>query len=256
MDFFFDTNYTVELEKDLSLKQQFLDAIILERVSSNKPPPQSPPDGLDNLSKHNLISYKSLREPLDAWALDELIGHFVNYRKQISPSMNNLLAEHEFQLYAICTRHPKKLAAMIPLEPVQQGVFEVQWGVRRIRILILSEMPLSNQNAIWQIFSGVSKGFRFGQDRYQWKMSDISQIIRLLYTREEIEMSYTAEDFQRDLPKELLTMLSETQRTDLIEGLPPEDRMKGLLGEDRIKGLPPEELQKIFELLSKTLKNN
>jgi len=89
-DFFWNSNYTVELEKDLSLKQQLLDAIIIEQVSSNAPPKQLP-DGLNNLSTHNLLSYKSLREPLDPWAMDELIGHFVNYRKQISPTMNDLL---------------------------------------------------------------------------------------------------------------------------------------------------------------------
>jgi formylglycine-generating enzyme required for sulfatase activity len=42
-------------------------------------------DGLDNLAGHNLLTYKSLREPLDDWALQELTGHYVNYRKQASP---------------------------------------------------------------------------------------------------------------------------------------------------------------------------
>jgi len=129
-DFFWNTNYKVELEKDLSLKQQFLDAIIIEQTRSN-PPPEALPDGFDNLSTHNLISYKSLREPMDAWALDELIGHFVNYRKQISPSMNDLLPVDHFRLYAACTRYPSKLANESKenkLREIQAGVFEVQWG--------------------------------------------------------------------------------------------------------------------------------
>jgi hypothetical protein len=32
---------------------------------------------------HNLISFKSFQESLDAWSLKELVGHYVNYRKQL-----------------------------------------------------------------------------------------------------------------------------------------------------------------------------
>jgi hypothetical protein len=71
------------------------------------------PDGLDNLTAHNLLSYKSLHEPLDGWAIKELIGHYVNYRKQVSPSLNQLLPESQFQLYGISTRFPKKLEQLI-----------------------------------------------------------------------------------------------------------------------------------------------
>jgi len=239
-DFFWNTNYKVELEKDLSLKQQLLDAIIIEQVSSNAPPQQLP-DGLDNLSIHNLLSYKSLREPLDPWAMDELIGHFVNYRKQISPTMNDLLPEDQFRLYAVCTRHPKKLANKIQLREIQDGVFEVQWGVRLIRVLVLSKMPMSTRNAIWQLFSSTTKGYCFGQEQYHWKIPNISKIIRMLYAREDIEMTYTVEDFQRDLPKELLTMLTKEQRLALIEDLSPDERLKGLKPEERIRDLSPEE---------------
>jgi hypothetical protein len=44
-----------------------------------------------------------LREPFDDWALKELTGHYVNYRKQISLSLDNLLPEEQFRLYGICT---------------------------------------------------------------------------------------------------------------------------------------------------------
>ena len=51
-DFFSDSPYVVELEKDLSLCQQFLDVVILKRqpgVFSG-----SLPDGLENLAEHSL----------------------------------------------------------------------------------------------------------------------------------------------------------------------------------------------------------
>jgi hypothetical protein len=108
-DFFTGSLFVVELEKDLSLKRQFLDVVILRRQAGELKEPL--PDGLENLSVHNLLSYKSLREPFDDWALKELTGHYVNYRKQVSPSLNQLLPEDEFRLYGVSTRFPQKLSS-------------------------------------------------------------------------------------------------------------------------------------------------
>ncbi len=82
-DFFIDSAFGVDLEKDLSQRQQRVDVVIIRKAASG-PVPELP-DGLENLSWHNIVTYKSPRQALDAWTLDELLGHFVNYRKQISP---------------------------------------------------------------------------------------------------------------------------------------------------------------------------
>ena len=66
-DLFTDSPYSVELEKDLSLRQQFLDVVIVKKrpgVFADQLP-----DGLDDLAEHNLLSYKSLHEPLDDWTI-------------------------------------------------------------------------------------------------------------------------------------------------------------------------------------------
>ncbi|MBI4750115.1 MAG: hypothetical protein HY774_16640, partial [Acidobacteria bacterium] len=89
MDFFRGSPYEVELEKDLSVKRQLLDIVIIRRGDGQWEQPL--PDGLENLADHNLVSYKSLQEPFDDWTLKELTGYYVNYRKQISPSLNDLL---------------------------------------------------------------------------------------------------------------------------------------------------------------------
>jgi len=135
-DFFTGTAYTVELEKDLSLKKQFLDVVIIEKKEGQMP--DELPDGLENMAKHNLISYKSLHEPFDDWSADELIGHFVNYRKQVSPSLKELLPEEDFRLYAVCTRYPKKSAKKAVLKPVSEGVYDSAWGSRDIRLIVIS----------------------------------------------------------------------------------------------------------------------
>ena len=50
----------MELEKDLSVKRQFVDVIIIEQQTGD--PPEDLPDGLDNLAPHNLLTYKSLAD--------------------------------------------------------------------------------------------------------------------------------------------------------------------------------------------------
>jgi hypothetical protein len=72
----------VELEKELALSSQLLDVVIIEQRETDAPTRTVElPDGLEDLRRHNLLTYKSRHEALDAWALDELIGHYVNYRK-------------------------------------------------------------------------------------------------------------------------------------------------------------------------------
>src|SRR5437016_8281254 len=88
-DFFTGSPFTVEVERDLSEQQQFLDVVILRRGWGRFA--GRLPDGLDSLADHNLITFKSHREALDSWAMKELVGHYVAYRKLVSPSLADLL---------------------------------------------------------------------------------------------------------------------------------------------------------------------
>src|SRR6266702_1745296 len=99
IDFFQGTAVSVETEMDLSLKQQFVD-LVLNRQGLG-PLPRRLPDGFEDLAPHNLVTFKSHQEALDCWALWELVGHFVNSRKQSSPSLQELLPETAFRLFAV-----------------------------------------------------------------------------------------------------------------------------------------------------------
>jgi len=101
-DFFTDSPYVVEMEKDLSLKKQLLDIVILRKTAGQFV--DRLPDSFEDLTTHNLITFKSHQETLDDWAMKELTGHYVNYRKQESPSFDNLLPEDQFRLYAVDNR--------------------------------------------------------------------------------------------------------------------------------------------------------
>src|SRR6516162_10625833 len=93
-DYFRDSPFTVEVERDLSVQQQLLDVVIVRRGRGRFV--ARLPDGLDGLTNHNLITFKSHREALDDWAIRELVGHYVAYRKLVSPSPSELLPESDF----------------------------------------------------------------------------------------------------------------------------------------------------------------
>ena len=110
--------------------------------------------------------------------------------------------------------------------------------------MVLNKMPQVDRNAIWQLFSSTAKGYDFGQKRYRWNIPNISNIIKMLYSREVIDMTYTVEDFQRDLPKELLSMLTDEQRSELVDHLSVDEMLNRLSPEERIRDLSPDEMLK------------
>src|ERR1700752_3600196 len=79
MDFFRGLPVTVDTEKDLSLKQQRLDVVLIRKEAFT--PPYPFPDGFADLARYNLLTFKSYQEKLSVWSLQELVGHYVNLRK-------------------------------------------------------------------------------------------------------------------------------------------------------------------------------
>src|SRR6516165_1093841 len=86
---FAGSGWKVDVEVDLSMQQQRLDLLILRRVGAAAP--VSWPDGFGAPADYNLLTFKALKDPLDAWALKELAAHGVNYRKYVSAAPDQLL---------------------------------------------------------------------------------------------------------------------------------------------------------------------
>jgi hypothetical protein len=237
-DFFSGSSYVVELEKDLSLKKQLLDVVIVRKGLA--PFPRRLPDGLDDMSTHNLLSFKSYQEALDDWALKELTGHYVNYRKQVSPSVQRLLPEEEFRLLAVSARFPQNLANQVPFTTVQQGVYDCWRGTDRIRVLVLRELPMTEHNAPLHLFTASAELVQYGAEHYQPISVESSRLLLSLvggYRREGLDMPYTMADFRRDFAKEML------------EEMTPQERLKGLTAEQLLESLPAEEIERFLALL-------
>jgi hypothetical protein len=253
------------LEKELSKKKQFLDIAIIKHTQGK--PITEFPDGLEDLSEHNLITYKSIQESLNTWTLDELIAYYVNYRKQESPSLKKLIPVEQFKLLAVCTHYPSGLQKHFKLEQLQQAVFNLTYGSHQIKILVLGRMPQQQRNAIWQLFNGTIEGFIYGGTYYNWQSKQDRAILNQLYEfykQRGAVMPYTMDDFRRDYvrenihvlsaeeilqkfspekrleglsPDEVLNRYSPEKR---LEGLSPEKRLEGLSPEKRLEGLSPE----------------
>ena len=241
-DFFTDSPFTVEVERDLSEQQQFLDVVILRRGRGRFS--GRLPDGLDGLTAHNLITFKSHHEALDAWAMKELVGHYVAYRKLVSPSPSELLPEDQFRLYAVCARFPHNLSGQAPWQEQGAGVYDCRWGTDVVRVVVAGELPREVHNAPLHLFSASPELVGFGQGAYRRRSEDTSAMLRQLLDKfqgEGFAMSYTMEDFRRQYAKEHFAELTPEERREILDQLPAEKRLAGLPPEQRLAGLPLEQ---------------
>jgi hypothetical protein len=270
-DVFQDTPWRVELEKDLAMQRQVLDVVIIEQTAPGRAAAELP-DGLDQLRAHNLLTYKSKQEPLDGWALHELIGHYVNYRKLISPK-SRLFPESDFQLYAVATRYPQGLARRHTLQPTAQpGVYDLTWGTSTIRLIVLNAIAQYPRNAAWELFSTQQDRIRHGVQNYRPRRAgtwDLLYQLYLMYILEDPNMANTMEEYVREIRQQFLHSLTpEEQQAVLgqlppeeifknftpeerLRGLGPEERLRGLGPEERLRGLGPEELRRLQDYLKK-----
>jgi hypothetical protein len=231
VDFFRGTPVSVELEKDLSLRQQLLDVVLIRKGAD--PLPLRLPDGFEELAPHNLVTFKSYQEALDGWAMNELVGHYVNYRKQASPSMQELLPEADFRLFAVSVRYPQALARQTTLAPVQPGVYEARHFTGSIRVVVVHELPREEHNALLHLFSAQQDLLRYGADHYRPRSRETSTLLLQLFQRYRLEATL--------MPDALEQFAEETIR-ELLKELPAEKRLEGLSPEKRLEGLSPDEL--------------
>jgi hypothetical protein len=246
IDFFQGTSVAVETEMDLSLRQQFIDLVIIRK--GPEPIPWPLPDGFEDMATHNLVTFKSHQEALAPWSLWELVGHFVNYRKQVSPSKDDLLPVADFRLFAVCARFPSNLAQEVTLAPLRPGVYEIQGFGLRVRLVVVGQLPLEEHNAMLHLFSAREELLRYGREHYRPHSKETSTLIFDLFNEysEDPNMPDKLKEYFRESLDRILASLPPEER---MKGLPAEERVKGLSAEELARALAPETLQALTQLL-------
>jgi len=237
-DYFTDSPFDVEVESDLSVQQQFLDVIIIRRRKGNNIPPM--PDGLEVLADHNLITFKSHHEALDGWAMKELVGHSVAYRKLVSRKLPKLIPEERIRLFAISARFPNKLSKEVPWQTVRDGVYDCDWGTDRVRVVVTSQLATTEPNAIMHLFSPSRELLAFGQATYRQRSEKSSHLLKKVlknWRNEGLAMPFTMQDFMREYMKEELAELPKEKFADVLADVPIEQRLAGVSKEQLEKYL-------------------
>jgi hypothetical protein len=178
-----------------------------------------------------------------------LLGHYVNYRKQVSPSLQELLAEEDFRLFAVGVRYPHNLAQQGWLRPVRPGVYEVACPGATIRAIVVHQLPLAEHNALLHLFSAREDLLRYGKEHYRPHSAQTSTLLYELFLtyQKDPAMATKLEEFVRQSIDELLSKLPAEKRLqglsaeERLEGLSAEERLEGLSAEERLEGLSPEE---------------
>ncbi|WPL15339.1 hypothetical protein Thiowin_00230 [Thiorhodovibrio winogradskyi] len=259
MDVFAGAPWTVELEVELALKSQLLDVAIIDSTGppDQRQPTPELPDGLERLRAHNLLTYKSHHEALTPWVLDELIGHYVNYRKHKIDGEGKLQPPDVFGLYAVATRSPEGLARRHGLQTTAwDGVYDLPWGAHVVRVIVLNAIAKHPRNAPWELFASEQDRMRCGLEHYRARHRDprrrghwdLLEHLYLLYRHEAPIMAYTMEEFIRDTHEMAIDEAIRSDPESILKRFDPEDRLKGLDAdvvlnrydpEDRLKGLDP-----------------
>jgi hypothetical protein len=252
------TGCDVQMEIDVSKQEQLLDIVVIRpnSVSGNaigqgpQAVPFPMPDGMEVLAEYNLITFKSYHEPLDDWALKELIGHYVAYRK-LKKTENDLLPEDRFKLFAVCARTPEKLMRQIELTPVREGVYDARRGTDTIRVVVANELPKFANNAFFLLFSAQSERVEYGRTNTTQQSVETSQLIHELFGNYRVEgmnVPYTMEDFRREhMPEILQTIKRNISAEQLASLFPAEEFLKNYKPEDVLKNYKPEDVLKNYK---------
>jgi hypothetical protein len=247
-DLFFDSPFEVEWEKDLSIQQQFLDLVIIRRRAGEWT--MRLPDGFEDLADHNLVTFKSFQEALDAWAMKELVSHYVTYRKLLRKGNEPFLPEDRFRLYAVCSRFPHNLSQQVKLTEVQKGVYECVWGTDKIRIIVASQLSDEVHNTGLHAVSASLEKVAYARAHFRLRSPHISTLLLQLFHGYEVEglqMPFKIEDFDR--------VWIEKNKDWLMDLIPAEERVKGMTPEQikahltpaqRVEGLTTEELVQVL----------
>jgi len=257
LDRCYNTVIEVTLELEVSHAQQFLDCALLRKPEAASDPEL--PDGFAPLAEHSLLSFKSIHEAINAYAIEELIGYGIAYRKLKRIELKVLLPPDRVRLMLIATRFPDGVARHVRFTPVSPGVYDIKYGMTELRLVVIHQLPWVPQNAPLLFFSAVPEAIAYARSVFTPRTGEMCtgllNSVLSRYGLEGLSMPFTAEDFMREHTREVIERAPLEER---LHGLSPEARLRGLSPETvlkqyspetRLSGLSPEELNQLEHLI-------
>ena len=123
----------------------------------------------------------------------------------------------------------------------QEGVYDIDLGTISIRLLVLSQMPQHQKNALWQAFSAKGERVAYGLAHFPHNSPEWRSLLHRLYQIYQLEgvpMTYTMEDIMRDNVRHGLPLLSPKDFNDVIQSLPKDRVIKTFAPEDLVQYIP------------------
>ncbi|QEP42368.1 hypothetical protein D5085_03985 [Ectothiorhodospiraceae bacterium BW-2] len=234
---------------------QFLDVVVIEQTeASDWPGATILPDGLTQLQRYNLMTFKSHHESLTDWSIKELIGYYVSYRKQLSEA-GKRPPQTDFGLYAVSHHYPQKLANYLTTDNTT-GLYQLRWGSDTIQLIVLSQIDTAPRNDLWHLFSHQIERVRQASQRYRQYSNEIIygvvQQLLEIYSEEEPDMAYTLEQFTKEFVADHLNLLSADEvlqrysPDEVLQRYSPDERLKDLSPDEIAEHLSPEALQQLL----------
>ena len=134
------------------------------------------------------------------------------------------------------------------LRRIESGIYDVQWGTDVIRLLVLCEIPASDQNALLNLFSGDKSRVSYAAAQLRSHQSEASTLLQQLFKLYQVEgltMPYTKEDFLRDAFRDQVKDLT-LQEIFLIRGV------DGLSAEELLEALPEKTRHSLEKVVQKS----
>ena len=248
--------YRVRVEHELCVNtRQRLD-VTISRVGPPTDRPDPLPDGLEPLAEHTLVSFKSIAESFNDWAVEELQTYYGNYRKQeLDPQTGAMVPREAISLVAVSARSPRLLKGKRNYtKELQPGVYDLDCCVRTIRVIVCGEVEVAPRNALWLLFSGVLTHVEYALQHFKDQGQEIGSALNQLFTQyrlEGINVSYDWSDFRKDY---LRNHLHELSPQEVLAQYSPKDRLQGLGAAD-LRSLSAEELQALRAHLEQALQD-
>ena len=197
------------------------------------------------MTYRKLVSIERARPPAAPGAGAEAARELVEPPRETY----RLLPEDDFGLYAVTTRTPERLLAQVLPGTLTAtpwpGVFDLRWGGRTIRLILLGEIAAEARNAPWELFSARLERVRHGLRNWQSRNPHGRGLLGQLYFHYRIEvpdMAYTMEEFERDTRRLLIAHVHEFNPDEIqaiLDQIPPQERLRGLDPGELLRALDP-----------------